>query len=86
MPAIRIQILIWHEEIMKQNRLFEDPVRSVFLSYLVPSVSATLVTSIYILAFRTIWTQWSWVWRVWGTSYRMSGLKPREMDASRTLQ
>ena len=50
MPAIRIQILIWHEEIMKQNRLLEDPVRSVFLSYLVPSVSATLVTSIYILA------------------------------------
>lgn len=35
---------------MKQNRLLEDPVRSVFLSYLVPSVSATLVTSIYILA------------------------------------
>ena len=35
---------------MTQNRLLEDPVRSVFLSYLVPSVSATLVTSIYILA------------------------------------
>lgn len=35
---------------MKQNRLLEDPVRSVFLSYLLPSVSATLVTSIYILA------------------------------------
>lgn len=35
---------------MKQNRLLEGPVRSVFLSYLVPSVSATLVTSIYILA------------------------------------
>ena len=31
---------------MKQNRLLEDPVRSVFLSYLLPSVSATLVTSI----------------------------------------
>lgn len=35
---------------MKQVSLLEDPVRKVYLNYLVPSVSATLVTSIYILA------------------------------------
>lgn len=35
---------------MKQINLLEDPVRKVFADYLVPSVSATLVTSIYILA------------------------------------
>ena len=35
---------------MKQLNLLEAPVEKVFLSYLVPSVSATLVTSIYILA------------------------------------
>lgn len=35
---------------MKQLNLLEDPVEKVFLNYLVPSVSATLVTSIYILA------------------------------------
>lgn len=35
---------------MKQIDLLKDPVRKVFLNYLVPSVSATLVTSIYILA------------------------------------
>lgn len=35
---------------MKQIRLLEDPVQKVFLNYLIPSVSATLVTSIYILA------------------------------------
>lgn len=35
---------------MKTINLLEDQVRSLFLKYLVPSVSATLVTSIYILA------------------------------------
>lgn len=35
---------------MKQIHILEDPVRKVFFSYLIPSVSATLVTSIYILA------------------------------------
>ena len=35
---------------MKQVHILEDPVRKVFFSYLMPSVSATLVTSIYILA------------------------------------
>lgn len=35
---------------MKQLNMLESPVRRVFLSYLAPSVSATLVTSIYILA------------------------------------
>lgn len=35
---------------MKQINLLDDPVRKVFLNYLIPSVSATLVTSIYILA------------------------------------
>ncbi len=33
-----------------QMNLLEDPVHKVFLNYLIPSVSATLVTSIYILA------------------------------------
>ena len=36
--------------IMKQINMLESPVRQVFSSYLVPSISATLVTSIYILA------------------------------------
>lgn len=35
---------------MKQINLLEDSVSKVFLNYLIPSVSATLVTSIYILA------------------------------------
>lgn len=35
---------------MRQLRLLEDPVGQVFKGYLIPSVSATLVTSIYILA------------------------------------
>lgn len=35
---------------MRQLRLLEDPVGRVFKGYLIPSVSATLVTSIYILA------------------------------------
>lgn len=35
---------------MKQINMLESPVRRVFLSYLAPAVSATLVTSIYILA------------------------------------
>ena len=35
---------------MKQINMLESPVRQVFFSYLVPSISATLVTSIYILA------------------------------------
>lgn len=35
---------------MKQIDLIHDPVRKVFVNYLVPSVSATMVTSIYILA------------------------------------
>ncbi len=35
---------------MKQIDLLHDPVRNVFINYLVPSVSATMVTSIYILA------------------------------------
>lgn len=35
---------------MKKISLLDDPVRGVFLNYLIPSVSATLVTSIYILA------------------------------------
>ena len=35
---------------MKQINMLESPVRQGFFSYLVPSISATLVTSIYILA------------------------------------
>lgn len=35
---------------MKQINMLESPVRQVFFHYLVPSISATLVTSIYILA------------------------------------
>ena len=35
---------------MKQIDLLHDPVRNVFINYLIPSVSATMVTSIYILA------------------------------------
>ena len=35
---------------MKQIDLLHDPVRKVFINYLIPSVSATMVTSIYILA------------------------------------
>lgn len=35
---------------MKNVNLLEDPVRGLFLKYLMPSISATLVTSIYILA------------------------------------
>jgi len=35
---------------MKQIHILEEPVRKVFFSYLIPSVSATFVTSIYILA------------------------------------
>lgn len=35
---------------MRQVNMLEDPIRRVFFSYLAPSVSATLVTSIYILA------------------------------------
>ena len=35
---------------MKQIDLLHDPVRKVFVHYLIPSVSATMVTSIYILA------------------------------------
>lgn len=35
---------------MKKPDLLEDPVKGLFLKYLAPSVSATLVTSIYILA------------------------------------
>ena len=35
---------------MKQIHILEDPVCKVFFSYLIPSVSATFVTSIYILA------------------------------------
>ena len=35
---------------MKHINMLESPVRQVFFSYLVPSISATLVTSIYILA------------------------------------
>ncbi len=35
---------------MKQIDLLHDPVRKVFVNYLIPSVSATMVTSIYILA------------------------------------
>lgn len=35
---------------MKQIDILRDPVRKVFINYLVPSVSATMVTSIYILA------------------------------------
>ena len=35
---------------MRQTNMLEDPIRRVFFSYLAPSVSATLVTSIYILA------------------------------------
>lgn len=39
-----------NEAIMKSIDLLQDPVRRVFINYLVPSVSATMVTSIYILA------------------------------------
>ena len=35
---------------MRQTDMLKAPIRSVFFSYLAPSVSATLVTSIYILA------------------------------------
>ncbi len=35
---------------MKKANLLEDPVKKLFLRYLMPSISATLVTSIYILA------------------------------------
>lgn len=35
---------------MKQIDMLHDPVRKVFINYLVPSVSATMVTSIYIFA------------------------------------
>lgn len=35
---------------MNQLNLLEDPVKKLFIKYLLPSVSATLVTSIYILA------------------------------------
>lgn len=35
---------------MSQPNLLEDPVEKLFFKYLVPSISATLVTSIYILA------------------------------------
>ena len=35
---------------MEQINMLESPVRQVFFHYLVPSISATLVTSIYILA------------------------------------
>ncbi|MBQ2404242.1 MAG: MATE family efflux transporter, partial [Lachnospiraceae bacterium] len=35
---------------MKQIDLLHDPVRKVFINYLIPSVSATMVTSIYIWA------------------------------------
>lgn len=35
---------------MKQIDMLHDPVRNVFINYLIPSVSATMVTSIYILA------------------------------------
>ena len=35
---------------MNQPNLLEDPVQKLFKKYLVPSISATLVTSIYILA------------------------------------
>lgn len=35
---------------MKQIDMLHDPVRKVFVNYLIPSVSATMVTSIYILA------------------------------------
>lgn len=37
-------------KIVKNVNLLEDPVRKLFLKYLMPSISATLVTSIYILA------------------------------------
>lgn len=35
---------------MKQIDMLHDPIRKVFINYLVPSVSATMVTSIYIFA------------------------------------
>lgn len=35
---------------MKKANLLEEPVKKLFLRYLMPSISATLVTSIYILA------------------------------------
>ncbi|WP_312442493.1 MATE family efflux transporter [Lacrimispora sp.] len=35
---------------MKKANLLEEPVKNLFLRYLMPSISATLVTSIYILA------------------------------------
>ena len=35
---------------MKKSNLLEEPVKKLFLRYLMPSISATLVTSIYILA------------------------------------
>ena len=35
---------------MKQVNLLEDPVNKLFARYLLPSISATMVTSIYILA------------------------------------
>jgi len=35
---------------MKKVNLLEDPVKKLFAGYLLPSISATMVTSIYILA------------------------------------
>jgi len=35
---------------MKKANLLEEPVKKLFLRYLMPAISATLVTSIYILA------------------------------------
>ncbi|SET50186.1 MATE family efflux transporter [Lacrimispora sphenoides] len=35
---------------MKKTNLLEEPVKKLFLRYLMPSISATLVTSLYILA------------------------------------
>ena len=39
---------------------------------LTPGIYFSIFISGVSPAFRTIWTQWSWVWRVWGTSYRIS--------------
>ena len=35
---------------MQKLNLLEEPVQKLFIKYLMPSISATLVTSIYILA------------------------------------
>lgn len=35
---------------MQKLNLLEEPVQKLFIKYLIPSISATLVTSIYILA------------------------------------